>query len=134
MSKLDEKLWRIFSQFIRLRDAKDFSGGEYVKCCTCSHTGHWKDFDAGHFISRRHKATKFSEKNVNAQCKGCNGHKSGMQYKHGEFIDRKYGKDTAEKLDIQSRNMTKWHRFEYEFLIKEYTKKVKELKKELGVE
>ena len=36
IKSLDGKLWKIFSEFIRRRDALKFSGGEIAKCCTCS--------------------------------------------------------------------------------------------------
>lgn len=54
--------------------------------------------DAGHFISREKPATKYHEKNVNAQCKECNRFKAGNQYSHGIAIDKKFGNGTAEHL------------------------------------
>lgn len=128
MKKLDEKLWKIFSEYIRRRDALKYSGGDFVKCITCSHIAHFKEMDCGHFISRRHLSTKFDEKNNHAQCKGCNGLKSGEQFKYSIAIDAKYGKGTAEMLHIKSRNLCKWGKFEFEILIKEYTEKLKQLK------
>lgn len=124
ISKLDKKLWTIFSRYIRLRDRFE---GDYVKCVTCSHIGHWKTFDAGHFMSRRFKSVKFNEKNVNAQCKGCNGPKHGMQYEHGKAIDRKYGEGTAEWLSSEARKVKRYTPFELEELIKYYTKEVKRM-------
>ncbi len=123
----DKKLWKVFSEFIRRRDALKFSGEDIVKCCTCTHTGHWKEFDCGHFISRRHLATKFSEINNHCQCKGCNGFGSGRQYEYSLFIDRTYGKGQAELLLAMSRNAVKFGQFEIDIMEKEYKKKIKEL-------
>lgn len=128
MNKLDAKLWKIFSEVRRRECALEYSGGDTVKCCTCSHTGHWKEFDCGHFISRRHLATKFDDSNNHAQCKGCNGFGSGKQFEYSLFLDGKYGKGAAEKILIRSRNVTKWTSFEYELMIKEYSQRLKKLK------
>lgn len=129
MNALDPKLWKIFSEYIRRRDALEYSGGDIAKCCTCSHVAHWKEMDCGHFISRRHLATKFDEKNNGIQCKGCNGFGSGKQFEYSIFLDNKHGKGTAEMLLAKSRNACKWGKFEYNLLIDEYKKKVKELQK-----
>ena len=39
-----KKLDKIFSEYIRKRDA-DENG--YVKCCTCPTVEHWKEMDCG---------------------------------------------------------------------------------------
>ena len=127
MKKYDAKLWNIFSVFIRLRDAK---GTGYCKCISCGKWKPWKGMDAGHFISRRFKAVKYNEKNVNAQCRHCNYYKKGNEYEYGLAIDKKYGKGTAEMLNNWKNQMTKWTIFEYEILIKDYQQKVKLLKNE----
>lgn len=124
-SKEEKALWKTFSEWIRRRDAYLYSGSDLVKCITCSHVDHWKNMDCGHFMSRRHKATKFSENNNSCQCKGCNGLKSGEQYKHSLAIDQKFGKGTAEKLLIQSRNICKWGKWEYSMLRNQYLEKLK---------
>lgn len=128
MKKLDAKLWKIFSEVRRRECALEYSGGDTVKCCTCSHVGHWKEFDCGHFISRRHLATKFEDQNNHAQCGSCNLYGQGKQFEYSIFLDNKYGKGTAEKLLIKSRNLAKWTAFEYKLLIDQYSQKLKSLK------
>lgn len=128
VKKLEEELWKIFSEYIRRRDAKRFSGGDTGKCITCQKKGHWKQFDCGHFISRKFKATKFDEKNNHLQCKACNGpYGSGKQYEHGREIDRMYGAGTADLILMKSRQNCKRGAFEYEILIEEYKQKLKKL-------
>lgn len=122
----DDKLWRIFSTYIRLRDA-DENG--YITCITSGRRVHWTEADAGHFISRRHLATKFDEQNVNAQSRHDNRFAAGKQYEYGLAIDRKYGKGTAEKLLLKSRQVCKRGKYEIEVMEKYYKEKVKELKK-----
>jgi hypothetical protein len=132
IASLDKKLWEVFSEYIRRRDAKKFEAMGYapdrVKCVTCDFVGHWKyDMDAGHFMSRKHLGTKFDEKNVNSQCGGCNKFGQGMQVVYARVIDKMYGKGTAEWLEEKSRGMCKLMSFEYEEKIEYYKQKLKDL-------
>ena len=130
LNKLDDKLWKIFSKYIRLRDCNKKG---LIKCISCGKFKPWKESDAGHFISRRKKATKFNEKNVNAQCVYCNRFDQGSQYAHSKAIDRKYGEGTAEYLYNLSQVLTKLTRDWYEDTIKIYKEKTKKREKELGI-
>ena len=125
LPKLIASLDHIFSVYIRLRDA-DKNG--MCRCITCGKPFPWKECDAGHFITRDRKATRWEEKNVNAQCPRCNRFRSGEQYEHGLAIDRKYGAGTADRLkrlgSMRSKLSASW----LEYQIEEYRKKVKELK------
>jgi hypothetical protein len=103
----DYGLWKVFSQYIRMRDAYNFSKGEIAACITCGYQAHWKKLQCGHFISRNHKSVKYNELNNNVQCPACNGPKSGMQYEYGRKIDHLYGKGTAEKLSVFSKQPVK---------------------------
>src|SRR6187401_1190895 len=86
--KLIVKLDTVFSEFIRLRDS-DMQG--ICKCITSGEFFHWRDCDAGHFITRENMATRWDEQNVNAQGIGDNRFKSGKQFEHGLAIDKKHG-------------------------------------------
>ena len=119
----DDALWKFFSLFIRLRDSKDGFGN----CCTCNKRIHYKEAHAGHFISRRHQATKFNEKNVALQCAYCNLFNQGEQYKFAKYLDERYGKGTAEELLNESKKMVKRSKVELEELKDFYKSKVKEL-------
>jgi hypothetical protein len=120
----DNKLWKIFSEYIRRRDANTEG---MVKCYTCPAVKHWKECDAGHFVSRNAKAIKFDEKNVQVQCKACNGFYGGMSYKFGLNLDRDYGEGTAEKLELQRHTIIKRSPQDYEDLIAEFTEKLSKL-------
>ncbi len=122
VSQLEKTLWTWFSRFIRLRDA-DKSG--YCRCITCKKPFFWKEGDAGHFISRNHKTTKYDEKNVNAQCSYCNRFQSGNQFEHGLAIDSKYGSGTAANILQKSKIVSKRSVFTLNFMIEEYKKKAK---------
>ena len=121
---LDRKLWKLFSQFIRKRDCPN----GYGKCITCGKLKPYAEMDAGHFVGRRHKATKFDEKNVNVQCRYCNRFNSGESYAYSLAIDRKYGAGTAETLYNLSRMRgSRLDRLWYEDAIQRYTEKLKAL-------
>ena len=64
-NKIEEQLDRIFSVYIRLKYA-DHAG--FVSCFTCTIRRKWQEMDAGHFISRSNKSTRWDEENVFPQC------------------------------------------------------------------
>lgn len=90
-STLVKKLDKLFSQYVRMKDA-DHAG--YVSCFTCGMTKHWKEVDAGHFQSRGKYATRYHEDNVKPQCKRCNGFRGGEQYQFALNL----GTDLADEL------------------------------------
>lgn len=100
IKRLTARLDKYFSEYVRRRDA-DKNG--VVRCCTCNTPHHWKDIDAGHFVSRDRKATRWDKKNVHPQCQYCNRFRSGEQHKHGLYIDKRYGAGTAQQLQDISR-------------------------------
>ena len=62
---LKDKLWKLFSQYIRLRDA-EWNGN--APCISCGKVIFWKDLDAGHFIAKNcGNFFYFLEDNVHAQ-------------------------------------------------------------------
>jgi len=129
-SQFEKTLWTWFSRFIRLRDA-DRNG--MCKCITCKKIFFWKEGDAGHFISRNHKATKYDIQNVNAQCIHCNRFQSGNQFEHGLAIDDKFGSGTAQKLLIKSKMACKRKESDYFYLIEEYKNKAKQEASKKGI-
>jgi len=116
---LVKKLDRLFSIYIRTRHAKE----GMVRCVTCKDPlpKHWKEVDAGHFVSRRHYATRWNQQNVHAQCKSCNGFHGGQNYIMGKYIDKTYGEGTADELITMSRQIKKFSNQDLEDLIKQYT-------------
>lgn len=126
----DGKLWKIFSTYIRLRDS-DENGN--CKCITCGRLGHWKNFDCGHGIGRQHKATKYHEFNNHAQCKKCNGFEGGKREVYKEEINKKYGSQTWEKLEIMSRSTCKRGKFEHDVMTTYYKNEVKKLRELKGL-
>ena len=117
VSYWDKKLWTEFSKYIRQRDA-GYDG--WVTCITCPEYRHWKEMDAGHFVTRNAKAVKYDERNVHAQCKSCNGFHEGKAYLYGKEIDRRYGKGTADELEAQRHVTVQRKAYELEEMYKKY--------------
>jgi 5-methylcytosine-specific restriction endonuclease McrA len=80
------KLDNIFSQYIRLR----YSKNEISECVTCGKQDHWKKLQAGHFVSRKHYATRWDEDNVQVQCSGCNVFRYGEQYLFSKYLGARF--------------------------------------------
>jgi hypothetical protein len=120
----EDTLWKHYSLYIRLRDS-DLNG--YCACITCGKVHHYKEMDAGHFISRRHMATKYDERNSSGQCVHCNKWLYGNQLKYISAIDKKFGNGTALKLEIQSKQTKKLSQFEIKALSDYYRVESKKL-------
>jgi len=131
ISKLKKELDKWFSLYIRLRSATNEG---MVQCCTSGRVYHYKELHAGHFISRRHLATRWCEINVQPQSAADNLFGQGEQYKFGLFLDSKYGVGTADELQQKARQTLKLSRVDYEDKIAYYKKVVNNLKKEKGIE
>ena len=113
---------RLFSLLVRQSNAKD----GIVRCCTCGKVMNWRQSHCGHFMSRRHLSTRFSEKNTAPQCNYCNTFDQGKQFEFGLYLDNKYGKGTAQEMLIRSKMSIKISEVEYRERIKYYKEKLKE--------
>ncbi len=116
---LIKKLDTVFSKYIRLRDA-DTEG--YCRCSTCGEVHHWTKIQAGHFISRKHYATRWNEDNVHAQCVACNVFRYGEQYKFSLYLGDKLSKELLEK----SRLIAKFTDIEIKEMIDDYNDRIKQ--------
>jgi len=119
-SKLVKKLDTVFSQYIRRSNA-DNNG--YCTCVTCNKTFHWKEIQAGHFMSRKHYSIRWDERNVKPQCVACNVYRAGEQYKYSIFL----GTELANVLYLQSKELVKFTNYELEDMINDYSDKLKKL-------
>ena len=133
VSKLKKELDKLFSLYIRLREATEYEG--LVQCFTCGIVRHYKEgMQNGHFQSRKHLSTRFDEENCQVQCVKCNVYAWGEQYKFALALDSKYGEGKAEELQHLARTTLKISRIEYEEKISYYKTIVDKLKKVKGIE
>ena len=119
-----------FSKFIRARDA-DNNG--IIRCISCGRSVSWQKADAGHFIKRQHKATRFNEKNSSGQCRSCNWLLQGNDIEYAKGLERKYGPGIVEELEIAKRNTIHLGQFELKLIAAHYRQRFNELKKERGL-
>jgi hypothetical protein len=120
ISKLKKDLDKVFSQYVRLASA-DHRG--VCTCFTCGAEKHWKEIQAGHFMSRKHSATRWHLDNVKPQCVKCNMFSQGEQYRFGQEL----GDDTAKEMEHLSKTTMKLNISDLQDEILKYKKKLKDL-------
>ena len=118
---LVKKLDAVFSEYIRRRYAKN----DIAECVTCGKKDHYKKLQAGHFMSRKHYATRWDERNVEVQCYACNVMLYGEQYKFSKYL----GEELADELLALSRTTVKISDYELQEMIIIYQEKLKQLDK-----
>lgn len=111
-------VWKHFSDYIRNRDN--------WTCFTCGKYDKGSTMHAGHFISRGRSATMFDEKNVHAQCYGCNIGKKGNVAEYAYRIIKVYGQETLDDLVERSRQTHKFTFEELEDIYQHSKRKIKE--------
>lgn len=123
ISQLTKELDRVFSIFIRQRDS-DSQG--YITCVSCKKKVRWEESNNCHFADRQHKSTRWDEINCNAGCVKCNAFDKGFHiHEYGKFLDKKYGKGTADDLIFKSRLVAKFTKSDLIELINKYKKLIK---------
>lgn len=91
-----EAQWKRFSREFRQVKANSFG---YCVCFTCPDVKHWKEMDTGHFIDRRHSATKWYLLNLEVQCKKCNRYLDGNLAAYSRQLINKHGEWITEHLN-----------------------------------
>lgn len=129
LSKAKKKAWDVFSKYIRLRDALKTTNAPFsAKCVTCG-----REYDlnrglqAGHFIPGRRNSILFDERNVHAQCYGCNVMKKGNPIEYWKFMEKEYGREIIDELDAKNYTTRQIKQFEFEEIAKTYSEKLKQL-------
>jgi hypothetical protein len=132
--KSEDTLWKWFSRYIRLRACLDVARG-FCACITCGRVHHYKDMDAGHYISRRWKPTKYHENNVYAQCVHCNRDLSGNVAEYRIKLVELFGEEHVAEMEAYSRTPFKKMLHEDVVALAAYYRiKAKEEADRLGVE
>ena len=130
LSALVERLDKVFSKYIRLRDAMP-SG--LFRCISCGKIKPIEQADCGHFHSRTHMSTRFDEDNCHAECRYCNRFSADHLIGYRENLIKKIGEQRFKLLDIKAHETKKWSHFELEQLAKYYRALVQKLQKEKGI-
>lgn len=121
-----DKLDRIFSLYIRLRDAMP---NGTIKCISCGQIKPFASFDCGHYYSRTHLGTRWDEDNCNAECSYCNRFKADHMEGYRRNLIDKIGQKRFDLLGLKAHTITKKDEFAIKLLIIEYERKVDEMKR-----
>lgn len=127
VASLTRKLDKVFSEFIRLRDSKPY-GYKYFRCISCGQIKPFEQMDAGHFVSRIHKATRWDEENVNGECRACNRMSADHIIWYQRNLEAKIGRGRVDMLVARGRQTKKWSAWELQLLIDHYKQEVEKLK------
>lgn len=130
LSALVERLDKVFSKYIRLRDAMP-SG--LFRCISCGKIKPIGQADCGHFHSRTHMSTRYDEDNCHAECRYCNRFSADHLIGYRENLIRKIGEQRFLLLEVKAHETRKWSHFELEQLVKYYKALVEKLQKEKGI-
>ncbi len=128
LSSYVNKLDRIFSEYIRLRDSAPF-GYKAFRCISCGQVKPYDQMDCGHFISRKHMATRFDEENCNGECRSCNRFSADHMIYYQRNLEKKIGADRLDLLIARGKGTKKWTVWELEILAKHYEEEVARMKR-----
>ena len=121
---LTKKLDKIFSKFVRLSHV-DQDG--LIRCYTCPHRGALERMQAGHFIPRQYRATRWELWNVKPQCFSCNMYYNGRPQEFRARLVEEMREEKVKELELLRHSKRTFTRFELKEMIDSYTKKVKQL-------
>lgn len=121
LKSLKNKAWKVFSEYIRRRDADE---GGTVRCYTCGALYFWKQIHAGHAIPGRRNAVLFDAEIVRPQCPRCNIFLGGRYEIFAAKLIRESGLEWFEKKLSGAREVVKLTRSDLEELILEYKQKL----------
>jgi hypothetical protein len=122
-SKKIKRLDDVFSKFIRRRDC----GFGIARCISCSKPITYDSCDCGHYVNRKHMATRYDEQNCNAQCRSCNRFSEGNIQGYRRGLIAKIGEKETDMLEIKKHNYCHLTEVELDLMIDYYKKKLKEL-------
>lgn len=124
---LVKKLDKVFSRYIRLRDAMP---NGYFRCIACGQLKRIEQADCGHFYSRKHMATRFDEDNCSAECSACNRFSADHLIGYQTNLIKKIGMARFELLGQKVRMVKKWSDFELKAMIEHYKREADRLASE----
>lgn len=96
---LEKALDREMSYYIRTR----YADGMYGSCFTCGSSHPWKQLDAGHYIPRHRRGTRYDERNIRPQCTQCNTFHEGEHWIFRQNLVEQIGIESVEDLEAKAR-------------------------------
>jgi len=125
LSSLKKKLWKLFSEYVRRKDADE---GGTERCFTCGRLYHWRgELQCGHAIGGRHNAVLFDPDICRPQCRSCNIFLRGNYQVFITRLIKENGLEWWEKKLEDSKKVVKYTRSDLEELIELYKAKLEKL-------
>lgn len=126
--KLKKDAWKVFSQYIRLRDCLATTGTrEWGICITCDKRFHFKKLQAGHFTDGRHNSTLFDSRNSHGQCAACNIFGCGKKALYSVKMLDKYGAKILKELNERNKELHNFSRIELEDIMRVCKDQIKDM-------
>jgi len=124
LRQLKGMCWKVFSEYIRRKDADE---GGTNECYTCGKYAHWKELHAGHFVGGRKNAVLFDERVVRPQCIVCNIFLAGNYAVYTLRMLDENGRQCVDDLLALKNQTLKVTRSDLEEKIAHYRQKLAEL-------
>lgn len=132
LSSLKNELDKVFSHYIKLRDANDQGT---VTCFVTGEKVFWSDLncEAMHYINRGNMATRWDEINVHAGTMQTNRFDNDHLVKYNNALYSRYPSKVVDDMLRRGRSLMKWTVPELQEKIFHYTERVKELRRQKGL-
>lgn len=112
------------SEWIRLKDA-DWKG--FNTCYTCGIRKHYKELQAGHYVSRTYLNLRYYEPNLRPQCVTCNIFRKGNMDEYALRLEKETPGILEHLNNWKHRKSTPLKAKDLELIIKEFKEKIKNL-------
>lgn len=96
--ELEQLLDAEVSFFVRVSRAAYTNG--MIACVTCGRLFSWNNIDAGHYISRVHRGTRWDLRNIRPQCRKCNSFCEGEHWKYRQALVEEIGEKEVKALEL----------------------------------
>lgn len=127
-TKLKQKAWKAFSDYIRTRDSIKTTGTTtHCVCITCNKNFEYKNIQAGHFVGGRTGSILFDEELVFGQCVGCNVFLKGNYDAYNLVMLKKFGGEKVIEFLERKNEVVQYKASDYQAIIKKYEKKLSDL-------
>ena len=127
---LTKKLDKVFSAYIRLRDAMP---NGCFRCISCGQIKRFEQGDCGHYHSRIHMATRWEPDNCHMECRACNRASADHLIGYRRNLIEKIGLDRVNRLEMMAHSHKHWLNFELQEKIDYFTAEVKRLSAMKGI-
>ncbi len=124
LRQLKDQCWKLFSEYIRRKDADE---GGTNECYTCKKLFHWRELQCGHFVPGRTNSVLFDVRVVRPQCARCNIWLGGNYANFTLRLLDEVGREQVDELLALKHQTLKYTKSDIQDLIEKYKEKLKEI-------